>query len=185
MQPPSDEQLMAQVTAGDQAALVRLVERHHSPLIAYLYRFVGGDRPLAEDLTQETFVRVIQQRSYRAGSPFKPWLYAIATNLARDHFKAAATRHAAASQDTFDTKQDEKPGPEEGALTAESGHEVAVAIAQLGPEYRAAILLRFYGGMSLREIAETLELPVGTVKSRLSVGCHRLRDLLAETYKKV
>lgn len=180
----SDEQLMARVMEGDREALARLVERYHSQLIAYLYRLLEGDRALAEDLTQETFIRVIQQRSYRTGSPFKPWLYAIATNLARDHFKSAATRHAASDDHDFTARPDESSGPEQRALAAELHDEVAAALAQLGPEYRATLLLRLFAGLSLAEIAASLDVPVGTVKSRLSVGCHRLRDLLAGKYGK-
>ncbi|HVF99281.1 MAG TPA: sigma-70 family RNA polymerase sigma factor [Chloroflexia bacterium] len=179
MQFQSDEQLMARVMEGDREALARLVERYHSPLIAYLYRLLEGDHALAEDLTQETFIRVIQQRSYHAGSPFKPWLYAIATNLARDHFKSAATRHAASDDHDFTAQPDGASGPEQSVLAAEAHNEVAAALAQLGPEYRATLLLRFFAGLSLAEIAASLDVPVGTVKSRLSVGCHRLRDLLA------
>ncbi len=88
----SDEQVMAAVMAGDQAALAALVTRHHSPLLGYLSRLTGGDRPLAEDLVQETFLRVLRQGICQPDRPFKPWLYAIATNLARDHFKSAAMR---------------------------------------------------------------------------------------------
>jgi hypothetical protein len=63
VQSQSDEQLMAQVMGGEREALACLVERHHSPLIAYLYRLLARDHSLAEDLTQETFIRVIQQRT--------------------------------------------------------------------------------------------------------------------------
>ena len=73
---------------------------------------------------------------------------------------------------------DKHPGPEERALAAELGSEVAVALSQLSEKYRVALLLRFYQGLSLQEIAETLCIPLGTVKSRLSVGTHRLRALL-------
>lgn len=169
---------MTAVQAGDRPALGRLVERHHRPLIGYLYRLSGGDRPLAEDLAQETFVRLLRGSCYQVGRPFKPWLYAIATNLARDHFKAAYTRHTVAPVETADPV-DAAPGPEEVALAAEQGGEVAVALRRLGPEYRAALLLRFYGDLSLQEIAIALDVPLGTVKSRLSVGCRRLRVLLA------
>ncbi len=92
MHESSDEQLMAAVMAGDQLALAALVTRHHAPLLGYLYRLTGGDRPLAEDLVQETFLRMLRQRTRPADRPFKPWLYKIATNLARDHFKSAAVR---------------------------------------------------------------------------------------------
>src|ERR1700674_5096205 len=90
MQP--DEELMLQVMRGETDALAPLVTRHHSPLLGYLYRLLGGNRALAEDLAQETFLRVLEQDNYQAGRPFKPWLYSIATHLAHDHFRAANTR---------------------------------------------------------------------------------------------
>src|SRR5260370_18147742 len=92
MQERSDEQFMAAVMAGDQVALAALVNHHHAPLLGYLYRLVGGDRQLTEDLVQETFLHVLRQRTYQSGRPFKPWLYMIATNLARDYFRSAAVR---------------------------------------------------------------------------------------------
>src|SRR5258708_32327927 len=92
MQERSDEQLMAAVMAGDQVALAALVTRHHAPLLGYLYRLVGGDRQLAEDLVRETLLHVLRQRTYQANRPFKPWLYMIDTNLARDYFKSTPVR---------------------------------------------------------------------------------------------
>ena len=180
----ADEQLMAAAMAGDQAALAALVTRHHSPLLGYLYRLTGGDRPLAEDLVQETFLRLLRQRTCQPGRPFKPWLYAVATNLARDHFKSAAVRQHWRGDDAEEALlhlYDNAPGPEERALAAEQGGEILAALNELGEEYRVALLLRFYQGLSLQEIAETLRVPLGTVKSRLSVGTHRLRALLLRT----
>jgi len=175
----SDEQLMIGVLAGDTTSLTVLVERHYGPLLGYLYRLLGGDRPLAEDIAQETFLRVLQQGNYQQGRPFKPWFYAIATNLVRDHFKSAAVQRGASQDDEgMSSMCDTVPGPEEALLAAEQGSMIAVAMKKLGEEYRAALLLRFYHGLSLQEIAGTLNIPLGTVKSRLSVGTRRLRDLL-------
>jgi RNA polymerase sigma-70 factor, ECF subfamily len=80
---------MSAVMAGDRAALEELVRRHQGPLLGFYYRMLGGDRPLAEDLVQETFLRLLRQRTYTPSRAFKPWLYAVATNLARDHRRAA------------------------------------------------------------------------------------------------
>ena len=182
MDEKSDEQLMAAVMAGDQAALAALVTRHHSPLLGYLSRLVGGDRPLAEDLVQETLLRVLRQHTYPSGRPFKPWLYTIATNLARDHFKSSAVRQRERSGDAEESLlhlHDSDPGPEARALAAEQGGEVRAALERLSEDYRIVVILRFYQGFSLHEIAETLQIPLGTVKSRLSVGLHRLRTVLA------
>jgi RNA polymerase sigma-70 factor (ECF subfamily) len=188
MQEKSDEQLMTAVQAGDQVAFTALVTRHHDPLLGYLYRLVGEDRSLAEDLVQETFLHVLRQRTYQAARPFKPWLYTIATNLARDYFKSAAVRKSWREGDAEEALlhlYDSEPSPEERALAAEQGSEVRAALAQLREDYRVVVLLRFYQGFSLQEIAETLHIPLGTVKSRLSVGVHRLRILLAPVPKGV
>jgi RNA polymerase sigma-70 factor (ECF subfamily) len=180
----SDEQLMAAVMAGDRAALAILVSRHHAPLLGYLYRLVGGDRELAQDLVQETLLRVLRQRTYACDHPFKPWLYTIATNLARDYVKSAQVRYRARSGREEEEAlllhvYDGAPGPEERALAAEQGSTIQAALAELSEDYRVVILLRFYQEFSLSEIAQTLQIPLGTVKSRLSVGVHRLRALLA------
>lgn len=179
---------MGEVMAGKTLALAMLVERYHAPLLGYLYRLAHGNRPLAEDLVQETFLNVLQQKGYQPGRPFKPWLFAIATNRARDHFKSAAVRQRWREGDEEEALlylYDNTPGPEERALFAEQGREIQAALAQLREEYRVVLLLRFYQGFSLQEIAETLHIPLGTVKSRLSVGVHRLRAVLAPVQKGV
>lgn len=188
MQERSDEQLMASVMAGDQVALAALVTRHHGPLLGYLYRLVGGDRQLAEDLVQETLLHVLQQRTYQSGRLFKPWLYMIATNLARDYFKSAAVRQRWQSGDSEEALLhlcDREASPEERVLAAEQGSEVRAALTELSEDYRVVVVLRFYQGFSLQEIAETLQIPLGTVKSRLSVGVHRLRTRLSPVQKGV
>lgn len=182
MQERNDEQLLAAVQAGDQVALAALVTRHHGPLLGYLYRLVGGDRSLAEDLVQETLLHMLRQRAYPSDRPFKPWLYTIATNLARDYFKSAAVRHrcqGGIEEEVLLHLYDSEASPEERVLAAEQGSEVRAALTQLGENYRIVVVLRFYQGFSLQEIAETLHIPLGTVKSRLSMGVHRLRAQLS------
>ncbi len=175
----SDEHLLTAVLAGEMDALAALVERHQGPLTGYLDRLVGPDWALAQDLVQETFLRVLRQHTARGRRPFKPWLYAIATNLARDHFKSAAVQHARRIEQCDQTRfVDVAAGPEEQALAAEREASITAALATLIPEYRVTLVLRFYSEMSLQEIAETLEVPLGTVKSRLSVGLRRLREAL-------
>jgi RNA polymerase sigma-70 factor (ECF subfamily) len=178
----SDEQLLSAVLAGEMDALAALVARHQGPLTGYLDRLVGPDWALAQDLAQETFLRVLRQHTDRSSRPFKSWLYAIATNLARDHFKSSAVRRALPLDERIEEYlPDWAAGPEEQMLAAERGGEVAAALACLSAEYRATLVLRFYNELSLQEIATTLEVPLGTVKSRLSVGLRRLREALFAT----
>jgi RNA polymerase sigma-70 factor (ECF subfamily) len=189
MHETSDEELLAAVVAGDQMAFATLVMRYHAPLLGYLYRLVSGDRPLAEDLVQETLLRVLRQGRCPAELRFKPWLYTIATNLARDHFKSAGVRRrehcGEMEEDALQRVADNAPGPEVSVLAAEQGGEVREALDQLSEEYRVVIVLRFYQGFTLHEIAQALQIPLGTVKSRLSVGIHRLRDMLAPIHERV
>jgi RNA polymerase sigma-70 factor (ECF subfamily) len=175
----SDEQLINQVMGGDRSALETLVERYHGPLLGYLFRLTNGNRSQAEDLVQETFIQLLRQTSYQPGRPFKPWLYSIATHLAIDYFRSpAANPSISVDSDEWVEPSDPAPGPEQQQLLNSEGEIVRVAISELDKSYQAAVLLRFYQGLTLEEIAFTLQIPLGTVKSRLSVGIQRLRGLL-------
>ena len=170
----SDEQLARHVQQGRTSDLAGLVERHYSPLLGFLYRLTGGDRSLAEDLTQETFLRALRSiQQYQASRRFKPWLYAIAVNVARDHFKRADTRYAVQlSDEEFVSLAD----PIELDDTfADDSQRVAAVLGALPVHQREALILRYYQDLSLAEIAEVLAIPIGTVKSRLSLGLRQLR----------
>jgi RNA polymerase sigma-70 factor (ECF subfamily) len=179
MQRASDEQLLAAVVAGESSALTTLVQRYQQELTGYLNRLVGADWALAQDLAQETFLRVLRQPITRGERPFRPWLYIIATNLAHDHYKASATRLSTPLAVEHESALvDAAPGPEESALRAEERDEMVAALDRLSVDYRATLWLRFYGGLSLAEIATMLDLPLGTVKWRISSGLRRLRSVL-------
>ncbi len=174
--PPAatDEQLARGVQRGHTSDLALLVERHHSPLLGFLYRLTGGDRALAEDLTQEAFLRVLRSiQQYQTARPFKPWLYAIAVNVARDHFKRAETRHAVTLTDDELLALPDPIDLEETIVV--DGPRLASAISALPGQQREAIILRYYQDLSLAEMASVLSIPIGTVKSRLSLGLRQLR----------
>jgi RNA polymerase sigma-70 factor, ECF subfamily len=182
MQRLSDEQLLDAVITGEMAALAILVERYQDVLTGYLDRLVGPDWALAQDLSQETFLRVLRQHTTRGDRSFKPWLYTIATNLARDYFKASATRLSTPLAPEHEVGiPDDLPGPEESVLRGEQRSVLIDALNQLGLEYRTTLWLRFYCDLSLQEIADTLDIPLGTVKWRLSTGLRRLRSCLASS----
>jgi RNA polymerase sigma-70 factor (ECF subfamily) len=169
--------LARSIQRGEAEALNTLVERHHSPLLGFLYRLTGGDRALAEDLAQEAFLRVLRSiEQYAHPRPFKPWLYAIATNTARDYFKRADTRYTDSMAEDFDSPADDPPDAH--LLAAEDARQVAAAMAALPDHQRETVVLRYYQDLSLNEIAEALDVPVGTVKSRLSLGLKRMREML-------
>jgi RNA polymerase sigma-70 factor (ECF subfamily) len=173
----TDEQLMLACQQGQVEVFAMLVERYHSPLLGYLYRLTGGERPLAEDLVQEAFLRTIAAlRHYRYPQPFKPWLYAIATNLARDYYKRAETRYTETAVE--DSWHDTTPSPSDIVLAQDEAQRVATALFHLPLPQRETLILRYYQDLSLQEIGEVLQIPTGTVKSRLSIGLKRLKELL-------
>ena len=176
---PTDEQLARQVQHGNTADLALLVERHHSPLLGFLYRLTGGNRALAEDLAQETFLRALRNiQQYQPSRRFKPWLYAIAVNIARDHFKRADTRYAVILSDEEFFSLEDPIGVEDNLQ--DDTQRVALAITALPVHQREAIILRYYQDLSLAEISEALAIPIGTVKSRLSLGLKQLRAQLKD-----
>lgn len=182
----SDEALALGVQQGQSEDLVTLVERHHDALIGYVYRLTGGNRLLSEDLVQEAFLRVWRGiGSYQYPRPFKAWLYAITTNLVRNHLKQADTRRTySMDDDSLDrlppTGSD---SAEEDVVQAEATHDVLTMLQTLPDHQREVIVLRYYQELPLEQIAEILGIPLGTVKSRLSIGLRRLRQVMEDVYE--
>ena len=173
----SDEQLGLGIQQGRQDHLALLVERYHVSLLGFLYRLTGGERGLADDLVQETFLRVIGRiGTYHYPRPLKPWLYAIAVNLARDHYKQAEFRHTGSMPESLDLAADETPETE--LLENEQEQEVLAAMRSLPILQREVILLRYCHDLSLKEIAQVVQAPIGTVKSRLSLGLKQIKNKL-------
>ncbi|MGF1505986.1 MAG: RNA polymerase sigma factor [Chloroflexi bacterium] len=174
----TDEQLALNVQQGDKYAMQQLVLRHADRLTGYLYRMVHGDRALAEDLLQETFLRVLRGiEGYTYPRPFKPWLYAIATNAARAHFRRADTRRTA-SHESFELHPSQTANPEYQLERSQRARRVTQALASLPDHQREAIILFYYEELTIAEIAAVLAIPEGTVKSRLSIARRRLRSAL-------
>jgi RNA polymerase sigma-70 factor (ECF subfamily) len=172
----SDETLARQLQQGDPAALDALVERYHASLHGYLVRLTGGDRALAQEMAQEAFLRALRGiRGYHPGRPFKPWLYAIATHIARDYAARADTRRVVPLSDDADLPAHDAE-PDAALLADEQAAVVHAALADLPAHQREVVLLYFYEAMPQRAIAAALGIPIGTVKSRLSLGVARLRE---------
>jgi RNA polymerase sigma-70 factor (ECF subfamily) len=166
----SDNELIEGSLHGDNSAFGALVLRYHKVVIAVAYR-ICGDGVLAEDVAQETFIRVWDRlSSYRPEGNFRGWICRIAANLTVDALRrrkpTAALSESAMAVDMED--------PEGAVLRNERAAVVRAALMRLPLQSRTALVLREYEGLSYREIADALDIPLGTVKSRLSDARRRL-----------
>ena len=184
-----DADVVALAQQGRDVAYRELVHRYERPVFSLVYRMVR-DRELAEDLTQDTFVKVLSNvDKYRPEFKFSSWLFKIANNVAIDHLRRRTldtismdgSPHAG-SAEAVEASSFDVAVPQENALDELEAREVGTAIEQaiagLRPEYRSCILLRHVEGRSYEEIAATLDLPLGTVKTYIHRARHELRRAL-------
>ena len=184
-----DADVVALAQQGRDVAYRELVNRYERPVFTLVYRMVR-DRELAEDLTQDTFVKVLSHvDKYRPEFKFSSWLFKIANNVAIDHLRRRTldtvsmdgSPHAGTA-DAVEASSFDVAVPQESALdeleARELGGAIERAIANLRPEYRSCILLRHVEGRSYEEIAATLDLPLGTVKTYIHRARHELRKAL-------
>jgi RNA polymerase sigma-70 factor (ECF subfamily) len=169
------QQLVLQAKSGDRGAFGELVRLHRDGVVNVVYRMCG-DPVLAEDAAQECFIRAWQKLGrYQPRSAFRNWLYRIATNCA-----LTSLRHERPATDVeYVRLRSDSDGPETLAEEGERAAAVQSAVLALPEASRLTLVLREYEGFSYREIAETLDIPIGTVMSRLSYARARLRELLA------
>jgi RNA polymerase sigma-70 factor (ECF subfamily) len=172
----TDEQLIERVARGDSKALAALHDRHAHAILAYLAR-ITGDEPVAQDLLQETFLAAWHGAgTFRSRSKVRTWLFGIAHNKVGHWLR----RRRPESLDEDDPIVDSGPAVPELADAAWTRERVTAALAQLPPPQRAVLELTFYHGLSCAEVAEVLDCPVGTVKSRAYLARQRLARLLAD-----
>ncbi|HPF62819.1 MAG: sigma-70 family RNA polymerase sigma factor [Gemmatimonadetes bacterium] len=188
----TDQEVVRHAVAGREAAYRELIRRYQRPVFSLVYRMVR-DRELAEDLTQETFVKVLNAiDSYRPEYRFSSWIFKIANNASIDHLRRRGldtlsldgsphAETAEAIEATTLQLGDTAESPLEEVANRELGDQIEAAINTLRPEYRSCIILRHIEGRPYEEIAEILELPLGTVKTYIHRARNELRILLADT----
>jgi RNA polymerase sigma-70 factor (ECF subfamily) len=186
----TDQEVVLWARSGQEAAYRELIRRYERPIFALLFRMVR-DRELAEDLAQETFVKALNAiDSYRPEFKFSSWIFKIANNAAIDHLRRReldtlsldGSPHAEtpeAMQATALQIGARQESPLDTVEAKELGSAIEAAIGTLRPEYRSCILLRHVEGRAYEEIAEILNLPLGTVKTYIHRARNELRQSLA------
>ena len=170
-----DRELIACAQQGDRQAFGELVRRHQSSLVSMLYHFCG-DPDLAEDAAQEAFVRVWQNlKSYKPEHAFRSWLYRIAANAALDSLRR---ERPGLDLNSLPRLASQSADPQQEVEANQRAQQVRQAIGRLSPGLRLVLVLREYQELSYREMAEALELPIGTVMSRLNSARSQLRQEL-------
>jgi RNA polymerase sigma-70 factor (ECF subfamily) len=188
----TDQEVVRHAVIGREAAYRELIRRYQRPVFSLVFRMVR-DRELAEDLAQETFVKVLNAiDSYRPEYKFSSWIFKIANNAAIDHLRRRSldtlsldgSPHAETAEAIEATTlqiSDGAESPLDEVANRELGSRIERAINRLRPEYRNCILLRHVDGRPYEEIAEILDLPLGTVKTYIHRARNELRILLGES----
>jgi RNA polymerase sigma-70 factor (ECF subfamily) len=185
-----DHSLLAATLTGDEAAFQELVRRYQNQITNYVYRMLD-DYDRAVDLAQETFVRVYKSADrYQATFSFSTYIYRIAHNLAISELRQRKRRRLVSLPSFFSDKDNEvieveiedkrQVMADDAMISAERSAAVSRAIASLPEKYRAALVLCEIEEKSYEEIADVLDLPVGTVKSRINRARNLLKDKLRE-----
>lgn len=174
MSDTSDQQLVERVQQGDKAAFDLLVVRYQSRIAALVSRFIR-DSDEVQDVTQESFIKAYRALgNFRGDSQFYTWLYRIAVNTAKNYLVSRNRRPPGADIDVEDAmhfegdnKLKDIASPESKLMSEELMDTINRTIKSLPEDLRAALTLREYDGLSYEEIAEVMDCPVGTVRSRI------------------
>ena len=184
----SDEDLLLEYRLTSRRELFEeLVQRYERPLFAYLCRSIGNAED-AEEVFQSAFMKVhLKSEQFEEGRKFRPWLYRIATNIAIDRRRQRRNLPNVYNESDFDSNEDEDdsfhltqllpgndPLPSDYADTKEQIERLHRAIAELPQPLRAILNVVYFQGLSYREAAEVLDLPFGTIKTRLGIAFKKL-----------
>lgn len=182
----SDQDLVQAYIKGDQSAIETLINRHRSKVYTYILLTIKN-QPLAEDLFQETFIKVIQSlRSgkYRDNGRFLSWVIRISHNLIIDHFRKEKQMNSVSNDDSemdlFNSKKLADQNIEEIIVNNQIMSEIRLLINELPEDQREVVLLRHYGGLSFKEIAEQTGVSINTALGRMRYALINLRKLIKE-----
>jgi len=177
----TDEELIARFQQGDNYAFDLLVKRYKDPLLNFVFRFLGNASE-AEDVVQETFLRLFKNKHYyKEIAKFSTWIYTIAGNLAKTELRKRKRKkffsiHQHAPEDRDFELPDTDATPEEATDAQITDQIIQTAINKFSPKFKEVIILRDIQGFSYEEISEVINVPLGTVKSRVNRARLKLQD---------
>jgi RNA polymerase sigma-70 factor (ECF subfamily) len=179
---PSDQQLIADYLAGITSALEVLVARYQDKVVGFFYRLCW-DRFTAEDLAQESFIKAIQSISGKKEElPFSVMLFRVAKlqwfNYLRKKYRSPKTQGKVEEYEEFIRSESEDDDPEERQIKLEQIKRMMASMEHLPPEQRIVVEMCYFMQVPYKEIADILEIPIGTVKSRINTAITRLRGLM-------
>ena len=184
-QPVTDQELIGRYSAGDQSSLEILIRRHKNRIFAYILMIVK-EKELAEDLFQDTFIKVIntiRSGSYKEEGKFIQWAMRIAHNLIIDHFRKSKRIPTIENRDDFDIFDKVRipvESIEERIITEQIHKDVKKLIDYLPKEQREVLVMRHYGDMSFKDIAEVTNVSINTALGRMRYALINLRKLVDE-----
>jgi RNA polymerase sigma-70 factor (ECF subfamily) len=176
------EALIRRCQQGDRLAIEVLIRRYQNYVYRLCYLVMRHEQD-AEDMTQETFIRAFRalpRFEIRKGTSFEAWLYRIAVNACRSRMRRKWYQVLPWPDPAPQLVAAPEEQPDRMLIQGERRGRILVAIDCLGEKHRLVVILRYYAGLSNEEIARTLNIPSGTVRSRLHIARQRLRDLLAK-----
>ena len=181
--------IMLRFMGGDARAFRELVEQYQEEMLNYFFR-LSGDRYAAEDMTQELFLKVFRFRDrYEPRASFRSFIYSMARNLWIDRYRKKRVRPRVTSLDAgwgrrrearMEFPDERTPGPPQDAVRKERVERLAAALDRLPEAQREVLVLCLQGKFRYAEIAEIMDIPLGTVKSRVHAAVARLRELMGE-----
>ena len=182
----NDQELVQAYIKGDQSAIESLINRHRSKVYTYILLTIKNQQ-LAEDLFQETFIKVIQSLrggKYRDNGRFLSWVIRIAHNLIIDHFRKEKQMNSVSNDDSevdlFNSKKLSDENIEDVIINGQIKTEIRILINELPDDQREVVLLRHYGGLSFKEIADQTEVSINTALGRMRYALINLRKLIEE-----
>ena len=180
----TDEELIGRFQNGDEQAYIELVNRYRDRLMSFVYRFIN-DSIVAEDIVQDTLVKLYTHKDYyRNIAKFSTWIYTIAGNLAKTELRKNKRRKVTnLSEMGKDDWQYDIPSDEDTAKKVHGqfiGEQIQKAIQSLPDHFREVIILRDIQELSYEEVSSIVEVPLGTVKSRINRARLQLQEMLKE-----